>query len=111
MPVYHGARKCPNKTGKSNIQVTLLSNEVTILNLCFQTCLNDQLHKATTRLSRPVLSPPKQIPLQSLLYKTTTCLTRPATTFFVSQMKKNLSKATATKLYPTKKWKTIKDKE
>ena len=27
-------------------------------------------------------SPPKQIPIQSLLYKTTVCLTQPATTFF-----------------------------
>ena len=49
----------------------------------------------------------KQIPLQSLLYKTTTCLKGPATTFFVtffvSQIKKNLSKTTTTKLYPAKK--------
>ena len=45
-------------------------------------------HKTTTRLRRPVLSSPKPIPIQSLLYKTTTCLTRPATTFFVSKMKK-----------------------
>ena len=27
-----------------------------------------------------MLSSPKQIPIQSLLYKTTTCLTQPATT-------------------------------
>ena len=53
-----------------------------------QTCSNDHLYKTTTRLRRSVLSPPKQIPINSLLYKTTTCLTRPATTFFVSQMKK-----------------------
>ena len=33
---------------------------------------------------------PKQIPKQSLLYKTTTCLTRPETTVFVAQMKNNL---------------------
>ena len=37
----------------------------------------------------------------TLLYKTTTCLTRPAT-FFHSQMKKALSKATTTKLSPAK---------
>ena len=49
-----------------------------------QTCLNNYLHKTTTRLRRPVLSPPKQIPIQSLLYKTTTGLTQPATTFFLS---------------------------
>ena len=39
-----------------------------------------------------MLSPPKPIPMQLLLYKTTTCLTRPATTFFVPQMKKNCLK-------------------
>ena len=35
-----------------------------------------------------MLSLPKRILIQSILYKTTTCLTRPATTFFVPQMKK-----------------------
>ena len=35
-----------------------------------------------------MLSLPKQMPVQSLLYKTTTRLTRPATTFFDSQMEK-----------------------
>ena len=33
-----------------------------------------------------------QIPMQLLLCKTFTCLTRPATTFFVSQMKKTCLK-------------------
>ena len=33
---------------------------------------------------------------------------RPTTTFFVSQMKKNLSKTSTTKLYPAKKWDTKK---
>ena len=37
---------------------------------------------------RPMLSPSKQIPLQSLLYKTTTCLTRPATFILSSKWKK-----------------------
>ena len=76
-----------------------------------QTCSNHHLYKTTIRLRRPMLSLPKQIPIQSLLYKTTTCLTRPATTLFVSQMKKtcrkqkkNLSKTTITKFYPAKKW-------
>ena len=32
-----------------------------------------------------------QIPVQLLLYKTTTCLTRPETTFFDSKMKKKTS--------------------
>ena len=53
-----------------------------------------------------MLSPPKEIPIQSLLYKTATCLMRQATTFIVSQMKKNLSKTTTTNLYPAKKWET-----
>ena len=53
-----------------------------------QTCSNDYLCKTTTCLRRPMLSLPKQIPVQSLLCKTTTCLTRPVTTFFVFQMKK-----------------------
>ena len=69
-----------------------------------QTCSNDHLFKITTLLRRPVLSPPKQIPIQSLLRKTTTWLMRPAATFFVSQME------TATKkLYPMKKYKTNKE--
>ena len=49
------------------------------------------LCKTTSFLRQPMLSPLKKIPIQSLLQKTTTCLTRPATTF-VSHMKKNLSK-------------------
>ena len=47
-----------------------------------QTCSNDHLCKTTIRLRRPMLSPPKQIPVQLLLHKTTICLTRPTTTFF-----------------------------
>ena len=53
------------------------------------TCSNNHLYKTTTHLRQPMLSLPKEIPIQSLLYKMTTCLTRPATTFFVSQMEKN----------------------
>ena len=41
-----------------------------------------------TSVRQPMLSLPKQIPAQLLLCKTTTCLMQPATTFFVSQMKK-----------------------
>ena len=66
-------------------------------------CSNDHLYKTTNCLRRPMLSPPKQILMQLLLYKTTSCLKRPATTFFVSQMKKNLSETTTTKHYPAKK--------
>ena len=70
-----------------------------------QICSNDHLYKMkATCLRQSMLIPPKTIPIQSLLFKTTNCLTRPATTFFVSQMKKNLSKATFTKLYPVKRW-------
>ena len=36
----------------------------------------------------PMLSPSKQIPLQSLLCNTTTCLTRPATFILFSKWKK-----------------------
>ena len=67
-----------------------------------QTCSNNHLYK--TRLRRPMLCPPGQIPMQSLLYKTTTCLTRPATSFFVSQMKKKSLPKTTTKFYPANKW-------
>ena len=51
-----------------------------------------------------MLSLPKQIPIQSLLYKMTTCLTRSANTFFCLPNEKNLSETTTTKLYPAKKW-------
>ena len=70
--------------------------QIGYLKVYSQTCSNDHLHKTTTRLRRPMLSPPKRVPIQSLLCKTTTCLKRPATTF-VSQMKKDLSKTTTTK--------------
>ena len=43
-----------------------------------QTCSNNHLYTMTTCLRRPMLSLPKPIPIQSLLYKTTICL---ATTF------------------------------
>ena len=52
-----------------------------------------------------MLSPPKQIPIQSLLYKLTAYLMQTATTFFDFQMKKSLSKTTTTKLYPAKECK------
>ena len=39
-----------------------------------------------------MLNPRLQIPIQLLLYKTTTCLTGPATNFLVSQMKKSCIK-------------------
>ena len=39
-----------------------------------------------------MLSLPKAIPIQTLLYKTTTSLTQPVTTYFVTQMKKTCLK-------------------
>ena len=56
------------------------------------------------------MSLPKPIPIQLLLYKMTTCLTRAVTTFFVMQMKKTLSKTTTAKLYPAKKWEAMHKK-
>ena len=47
-----------------------------------QTCSNEHLSKQL------MLSPPKQIPIQSLLCKTTICLTRLATTFLTPKWKK-----------------------
>ena len=73
-----------------------------------QTCSNNHLYKTTTRLGRPMLTPPKPIPMESLLYKTTTCLTQPATTLFVPEMKK--PKTTTAKLYPPKKWEEMHNK-
>ena len=75
-----------------------------------QTCSNDHLHKVTTCLRRPMLSPAKPIPIQLLLYKTTLCLKRPGTTFFVPQMKKKLSKTATANLYSAKKWEAVHKK-
>ena len=57
-----------------------------------QSCSNDHLCKTTTYLRQPMLSPPKPFPVQSLLYKTTTCLTWPATTFLSLKWKKSCLK-------------------
>ena len=57
-----------------------------------QTCSNDHFHKMTTRLRQPVLSPPKPITIQQLVYKTTNCPTRPTTTFLFPKWKKNCLK-------------------
>ena len=56
------------------------------------TCLNYHLYITTTRLRRSLLSPSEPIPVQTLPYKTTTCLKRPATTFPAPQ--KNCLKQT-----------------
>ena len=39
--------------------------------------------QTTTSIRQPMLSPPKQIPIHSLLYKLITCLTQPVTTFYI----------------------------
>ena len=39
-----------------------------------QTCPNNHLYKTTSNLWQPIMSLPKQIPIQSLLYNITTCL-------------------------------------
>ena len=48
-----------------------------------QTCSNEYLYKMATDVRWPMLSQSKQIPIQSIFYKVTNCLTQPATTFFV----------------------------
>ena len=58
-----------------------------------------QTVQTTSSVRLPMLSPPKQIPIQSLLYKLTAYLMQTATTFFDFQMKKSLSKTTTKKLY------------
>ena len=68
-----------------------------------QICSNDHFYKTTTFLRQPMQTLPKQVPIQLLLYKTTICLTRPATTFLVPQMKKTCLKP---KFYPANKWET-----
>ena len=64
--------------------------------------------QTTTSTRRPIVSLPKQIPIQSLLYKTTTCLTRSATTCLSHKWKKKkLSKTATAKLYPAEKWEAM----
>ena len=64
----------------------------------------------TACLRQPMLSLPKQILTQILLYKTNSCLTQPATTFFVPQMKKNLSKVATADLYSAVKREAMDNK-
>ena len=109
--VLHRFKSCSQRVGDSwwwgSLTMVLAGNKAKCLSLMnpttktihhhhhhSQTCLYNHLYKITSCLRRPMLSPPKPIPIQLLLYKTTTCLTQSATTFFVPQMKKNLSKTT-----------------
>ena len=66
-------------------------------------------YKMTTYQRGSMLSPPKRIPIQLLLYEMTTCLTQPATTFVVPKWKKLFKTATA-KLYPAEKWEAMHEK-
>ena len=47
----------------------------------------------------------------SLLYKTTTCLTPTATTFFCPHNEKHLSKTATAKFYQAEKWLTMHKKQ
>ena len=78
-------------------------NEYFQLKIQSKTCSNHHLYKTTTCLRSLMLSLPKQNPIQLLLYKMTTCLTQPVTTFCLPN-ERNLSKTNTTKLYPAKKW-------
>ena len=57
-----------------------------IISFYSQTCSYDHLYKMTNAES------PKPIPIQLLLYRTTTCLTRPATIFLSPKLKKKTRK-------------------
>ena len=57
---------------------------------CSQTCSNYQLCKSTTHLRQPILSPTKQITIQLLLHKTTSCAARPMIIFLSHKLKKLL---------------------
>ena len=81
-----------------NLSALFLRKQLKLKSLYSQTCSNDHLYQMTTHPRRPTLSPTKPIPIQSLLYKMTTYLALPDTTFFVPQMKKNLSKTTTKNL-------------
>ena len=79
------------KFTQTDIQQKLVSNRLVKINVLHysQTCSNDHLSLTPTCLRRPMLNRSKQIAIQLLLYKMTTCLTWPATTFFSPQNEKN----------------------
>ena len=88
--------RCINgiQSGTCWSRVNLLSHSHTLYlwNNFLWMLLQSNLFKKTTRLRGPILVLPKQIPIQLLLYKTTTCLTRPATTFLSPKWKKTCLK-------------------
>ena len=110
MGILHHFQRSSIITSLPDVLLCALSYIFSETSIYSQTCLNDHLYKTTTRLRLPMLSPPIPILIQSLLYKTTTCLTRPATTFFVPQMKKTLPKTATAKLYPAEKWEAMHKK-
>ena len=76
---------------KQQILLWITSFFVTMVKVTYrQTCLYDHLFKTTTHLRPPMLCSSKPIPIQLLLYKTTTCLTQPVTTFFCTPNEKKL---------------------
>ena len=81
-----------NEVGSLSLGKCLQGFEPRTFQFYSQTCSNNQLYKMTTCLRWPVLSPPKQIPIQSLLYKMNTCLTQPASTSLSPKWKKTCLK-------------------
>ena len=63
-----------------------------IISIYSQTCSNEHLYTTTTRLRQPIPSPPKQIPIQALLYKTTNCLNATSDHIFCLPNEKNYLK-------------------
>ena len=65
------------KFTQTDIQQKLVSNRLVKINVLHysQTCSNDHLSLTPTCLRRPMLYRSKQIAIQLLLYKMTTCLT------------------------------------
>ena len=51
----------------------------------YKAILTGWFYNAITHLRRLTLGIPKKIPIRLLLFKTTTCLTQPATTYFGPQ--------------------------
>ena len=69
-----------------------LKNFLNVFSYYSQTYSNNHLYKTKTHLRWPTLSLPNQIPIQSLLYRKTTCLTWTATTFLFPKWKKTCLK-------------------
>ena len=92
---------------KSNISYLEWPSATFCIGKYSQTCSNDHLLKTTNHLRWPMLSPPKPIPIQSLLYKTTTCLTQPVTTFLFPKWKKTPVLTSHSKTLSCEKWEAM----